>query len=127
LLFLGLLAAERDPGINNQDALLGIVRKLHAITHARRPPPIHVVPPIPPFHLLLFNGISDLLISEEPAIVEIQENLASPRFFNWGQTYSFVPGKTLVIRTKEGVCRVVKWAADNGRKVRVAGFRHSWS
>ncbi|PVF94943.1 hypothetical protein CPB86DRAFT_712145 [Serendipita vermifera] len=74
-----------------------------------------------------FREIETLPLFGEPAVLEILENHASPKFFNWGQTYSFTPGKTLVIRTKQGVCRVVKWAAEQGRRVRVAGFRHTWS
>ncbi|KAH9914605.1 uncharacterized protein B0H18DRAFT_1044638 [Fomitopsis serialis] len=49
-----------------------------------------------------------------------------PSFSNWGKTVSYDPGYTLVIRTIRGVCEVVKWAAKKGKKVRVAGFRHTW-
>lgn len=47
-------------------------------------------------------------------------------FTNWGQTVTNVPSLTVVPRTKVGVMNVVKWAAANGRRVRAAGYRHTW-
>ncbi|KIJ47106.1 hypothetical protein M422DRAFT_164369 [Sphaerobolus stellatus SS14] len=51
----------------------------------------------------------------------------SPVFSNWGGTVTFQPGKTLVVRSIKGVQEVVRWAAKEGKKVRVSGFRHTWS
>lgn len=48
-------------------------------------------------------------------------------FRNWGETVRNTPATTWVIRTREGVRNVVKWAAGKGKRVRVAGFRHSWT
>jgi hypothetical protein len=48
-------------------------------------------------------------------------------FQNWGRTVSNTPALTVVPRTKGGVGNVVRWASTNGRTVRGAGYRHSWS
>jgi len=48
-------------------------------------------------------------------------------FENWGRTVRNVPALTCFPRTKAGVCSIVKWAASNKKKVRVSGYRHSWS
>jgi hypothetical protein len=121
-----LLEAEKDPKVDNQDALLGVLRNLQAITN-NQPRALQNVAREPTIHAHPFKEVTAFPIAGETAILEIKEHRASPKFFNWGQTYSFIPGRTLVIRTKEGVCKVVKWAADIGRRVRVAGFRHTWS
>jgi hypothetical protein len=47
-------------------------------------------------------------------------------FFNWGSTVHFEASHTLVVSSVRGVQEVVKWARTKGRRVRVAGFRHSW-
>ena len=47
-------------------------------------------------------------------------------FSNWGKNINFRPSHTLIVRSISGLQRVVKLAAQEGRKVRVAGFRHSW-
>ena len=47
-------------------------------------------------------------------------------FKNWGKTVNFRASHTLVVHSVQGICKVVKWAASVGRRVRVAGFRHSW-
>ena len=57
---------------------------------------------------------------------DIEQVIGVDEFKNWGKNVSFRAGYTLVVHTIEGVCKVVKWAASQGRKVRVAGFRHSW-
>lgn len=56
--------------------------------------------------------------------VELVETTA--QFKNWGETVRFSPSHNLVVRTVDGLRRVVKWAAKVGKRVRVAGFRHSW-
>lgn len=59
--------------------------------------------------------------------MSVQEVIGEEDFDNWGRTVGFRASHTLIVRTIEGVCKVVKWAASEGRKVRVAGFRHSWT
>ncbi|KAF8318789.1 hypothetical protein DL93DRAFT_2054313 [Clavulina sp. PMI_390] len=49
------------------------------------------------------------------------------KFNNWGYNVSNTPLSTWQIRTRKGVQNLVAWAAKEGRRVRVAGFRHSWS
>ncbi|CAE6354033.1 unnamed protein product [Rhizoctonia solani] len=55
------------------------------------------------------------------------KRLSRARFDNWGHTVTNTPSDTFVARTEEGLCNLVKWAKDNGKKVRVAGYRHTWS
>ena len=57
---------------------------------------------------------------------DIEEVIGADEFKNWGKNISFRVSYTLVVHTIKGVCKVVKWAASEGRRVRVAGFRHSW-
>lgn len=57
---------------------------------------------------------------------EIEQVVGGDDFKNWGDTVRFRAGYTLVVHTVEGVCKVVRWAVSEGKKVRVAGFRHSW-
>ncbi|KAK8034257.1 hypothetical protein PG993_009252 [Apiospora rasikravindrae] len=49
------------------------------------------------------------------------------RFHNWGQTVTNTPQYTFVPSTVLGVQNLVRWAASNNRRVRCAGYRHSWS
>lgn len=58
---------------------------------------------------------------------DVERVICDDQFENWGKTISFCAGYTLVVRTIAGVCEVVKWAASESRRVRVAGFRHSWT
>lgn len=57
---------------------------------------------------------------------DIERVIGEDAFQNWGKNVSFRASYTLVVRSIAGVCKVVKWAAAKGKKVRVAGFRHSW-
>ena len=49
------------------------------------------------------------------------------RFRNWGRTVLNTPAVTFVPRTKHGVREIVRWASANNKRVRAAGYRHSWS
>ncbi|CAE7197879.1 unnamed protein product [Rhizoctonia solani] len=49
------------------------------------------------------------------------------KFQNWGRTVENTPAYTFVARTEIGLCNLVKWAAGARKKVRVAGYRHTWS
>lgn len=57
----------------------------------------------------------------------VQQVVGVDQFKNWGQNITFNASHQLVVRSIEGVQKVVKWAAAKGKRVRVAGFRHSWS
>ncbi|KAL7563060.1 hypothetical protein ACA910_007148 [Epithemia clementina (nom. ined.)] len=48
-------------------------------------------------------------------------------FRNWGRTVTNTPWRTFLPTTKQGVCNIVKWSRRNNLRVRVAGYRHSWS
>jgi hypothetical protein len=48
-------------------------------------------------------------------------------FENWGRTVEHTPELTFFPRSKIGVCRLVKWAAAHGKRVRSSGYRHTWS
>lgn len=48
-------------------------------------------------------------------------------FNNWGHSVSNTPSTTWQIRTRQGVQNLVLWAAKHKKRVRVAGFRHSWT
>ena len=49
------------------------------------------------------------------------------QFKNWGKSVQNTPSTTWQIRTRVGVQNLVKWAAKKNKRVRVSGFRHSWS
>jgi hypothetical protein len=77
---------------------------------------------------LAANAVFDKILKpfhhlQDPSI---QQVIGGDDFKNWGKDVSFKSGHTLVVRSIDGVCKVVKWAAAQGKKVRVAGFRHSW-
>lgn len=48
------------------------------------------------------------------------------QFSNWGKVVSYLPSHTLIVRSVAGLQRVIRWSAQEGKKVRVSGFRHSW-
>lgn len=48
-------------------------------------------------------------------------------FANWGKTVSNFPYVIFEPRTVTGVQNVVQWATAKGKKVRGAGFRHTWA
>lgn len=48
-------------------------------------------------------------------------------FRNWGRTVENIPEWTFFPMKIEGVKNIVKWAKSKGKKVRVAGYRHTWS
>lgn len=48
-------------------------------------------------------------------------------FENWGLTVQHTPSYTFVPTTVEGVKNLIKWAKAKGRRVRAAGYRHTWA
>ncbi|EJD43024.1 FAD-binding domain-containing protein [Auricularia subglabra TFB-10046 SS5] len=63
---------------------------------------------------------------------EVEEILAPDgdgpqEFKNWVACVRFKPSHVLLARSLEGVRRVARWAARTGRKLRVSGYRHTWS
>ncbi|MDA8454949.1 hypothetical protein M4R22_09255 [Acidovorax sp. GBBC 3334] len=55
------------------------------------------------------------------------DRLSGLAFQNWGRTVSSMPGVTCFPKTRAGVQAIVQWAAANGRSVRCAGYRHTWT
>jgi hypothetical protein len=49
------------------------------------------------------------------------------KFENWGGTIHNAPLATFQPSTIAGVQNIVKWAIKNKKRVRVSGYRHSWS
>ena len=47
-------------------------------------------------------------------------------FQNWGRTVENTPSVTFVPKTKAGICNIVQWAKANNKRVRAAGYRHTW-
>ena len=56
--------------------------------------------------------------------VEVHRQL---RFRNWGGTVDHTPAYTFVPRSKQGVMNIVRWAKSNNKRVRAAGYRHTWT
>ena len=48
-------------------------------------------------------------------------------FRNWGRTVRNTPAVTFVPRSKHAVKEIVRWAAANDKRVRAAGYRHTWT
>ncbi|CAE6465741.1 unnamed protein product [Rhizoctonia solani] len=92
--------------------------------------PLLPLPPSPHFHHLATTLAHNL----EP-FPEVLEADGKPmdhvkpgtKFQNWGRTVENTPAFTFVARTEVGLCNLVKWAAGAKKKVRVAGYRHTWS
>jgi hypothetical protein len=87
-----------------------------------------------PSHHHFVGGLRDALLTRRAPHPELREGDGSPvqwveraAFQNWGRTVRNDPAFTFVPRTKTGVCNVVRWAAAQGKTVRAAGYRHSWS
>ncbi|KAG0134130.1 hypothetical protein HOY82DRAFT_638395 [Tuber indicum] len=47
-------------------------------------------------------------------------------FENWGLTVQHTPSYTFVPTTVEGVKNLIKWAKAGSKRVRAAGYRHTW-
>jgi hypothetical protein len=48
-------------------------------------------------------------------------------FSNWGNSVKNKPSDSFVARTVVGVQNLVKWAKEQGKTVRLAGYRHTWT
>ncbi|EIN04699.1 hypothetical protein PUNSTDRAFT_146346 [Punctularia strigosozonata HHB-11173 SS5] len=124
---LTLLDAAEHPEDDFTDALtqaVAVIQKFNENDPSSRPDKTVDVEP----ELCLFGTVSAKpLPGGEPAIQELKFPKGKATFANWGHTIYYEPEATFVVRTIEGVCELVKWAAREGKKVRVAGFRHSWS
>jgi hypothetical protein len=54
--------------------------------------------------------------------------IADLQFQNWGLTVKNKPSYTFTARTRVGIQNLVKWASNPSinKRVRAAGFRHTW-
>ncbi|KAB5590260.1 Substrate-binding domain cholesterol oxidase [Ceratobasidium theobromae] len=96
------------------------------------PPSVAPLPLSPDFHRM-----AQAIVDNLEEFKEILEGDGKPMervkldeakvFMNWGKTVYNRPEYTFVARTEVGLCNLVKWARDKGKKVRVAGYRHSWT
>lgn len=79
--------------------------------------------------------ISQLTFARDDPVTKIVEFDGKPvktlkpksEFENFGQNLHHKPAITFEPQTRTGVANVVKWAVANGKRVRCAGFRHTWS
>jgi len=70
-------------------------------------------------HATDFDGIHEP--SGQPVKV-----LHNKVFTNWGRTVANIPEYTFFPKSKLAVQQIVLWAKENGKRVRVAGYRHTW-
>jgi len=83
----------------------------------------------------LIQKLSDLAFAKGDSYDKIVEANGKPvkhlkpgaEFNNWGKTVKNTPAITFEPETRTGVCNVVKWAVAHGKRVRAAGYRHTWS
>ena len=66
-------------------------------------------------------------IYEDKEETKTMEVYADKEFHNWGLSVQNKPKWTFVPRTVLGLQNLVKWAKDQGKRVRCSGYRHSWS
>lgn len=79
--------------------------------------------------------LSDLTFAKDDPLDKIVEFDGKPvkhlskgeEFENFGRNLKNHPAVTFEPQTRTGVCNVVKWAVANGKRVRAAGYRHTWS
>ncbi|MDX1911430.1 MAG: hypothetical protein SFV22_08100, partial [Saprospiraceae bacterium] len=63
------------------------------------------------------------IVKEKDGAGMLYHNLV---FENWGRTVKNTPDITFVPKTKAGLCNLVKWATAQQKRVRAAGYRHTW-
>ncbi|KDQ54683.1 hypothetical protein JAAARDRAFT_60628 [Jaapia argillacea MUCL 33604] len=123
---LALMENVENPEIDDMLALNEAIAEINAIgLESNGPHYIHEVAAVP--WSFKWNQIDVPPLKTGESAVEEMVFSGPSTFRNWGLTVEFKPSQTLIVRSVEGVCKVVKWAEDNGKKVRVAGFRHTWS
>jgi hypothetical protein len=67
------------------------------------------------------------VIYEDVAKTMIMEVYADVQFNNWGQSVQNTPKYTFIPKTVLGLQNLVKYAKEHKFRVRVGGYRHSWS
>lgn len=69
-------------------------------------------------------GVADLVFSIANHIDQVY---VGTEFENWGLTIKNTPSLTFVPTTVLGVQNLVKLAKENGKRIRAAGYRHTWT
>ena len=131
--FFTLVQAVEEPHVDHQPAVTQALEDLQNANEIEGHGPgrkadaeagLHVFT-LQPFHEMIELGHA--IEGEVLHVVHsAEQHNKQASFNNWGMTVSYEPSYTLVIRSVSGVCEVVKWAAKKGKKVRAAGFRHTW-
>lgn len=67
------------------------------------------------------------VIYEDDERSKVMASYVGAEFDNWGLTVSNNPAYTFVPTTVLGLENLVKWAKEQGKRVRAAGYRHSWT
>ena len=131
--FFTLVQAVEEPHVDHRDAVAQALADLQRANEVEGHGPSKKADAEARLHLFKlepFHEMIQLGHAMEGEVLHVVHSLEphnkQATFSNWGKTVSFDPGYTLVIRSIRGVCEVVKWAAKKGRKVRAAGFRHTW-
>lgn len=93
------------------------------------PQPSIPLPPSPMFHHLMTSMSKKL--QSHPGVLEGDGKpmkwIPKLEFQNWGLTVTNTPSDTFVARTEVGLCNLVQWASQKKKRVRVAGYRHTWT
>lgn len=114
---LALLEAVKEPAKDFSDDIMHAMRQIEEDNRRGvQPPDWKIADPV-------FQTSKDVLESDNKGALFATEL----KFNNWGKTVHNTPSTTWQIRTRTGVQNVVKWAAAQNKRVRVAGFRHSWT
>lgn len=118
-----------DKNKDHQSVLEKIVENISARFAQRPHAPKIPLPPSPMFHDFAKDLVSKAI--EFPDVKEsdgkAMKFVPSLHFQNWGLTVQNTPSYTFIARTEVGLQNLVKWAAGQKKKVRVAGYRHTWS
>ncbi|RPA80545.1 FAD-binding domain-containing protein [Ascobolus immersus RN42] len=67
------------------------------------------------------------VIYEDKAKTKPMQAFVATEFENWGLTIRNTPAITFVPTTVHGVENLIKWAKANNKRVRAAGYRHTWT
>lgn len=113
---LTLLAAAKGEVANAEDAIEKAIEEILMLNRRDNPAGKMLPPPRfePSSEVKEGDGHGALYVNKLP-------------FQNWGDSINHSTSSTWQIRTRVGVKNLVVWAAKNNKRVRVAGFRHSWT
>jgi hypothetical protein len=73
-------------------------------------------------NMLMFKSYNNLKEADGSLVLASKDT-----FDNWGRIVRFTPHVTFQPRSVVGVQNIMKWAVAHNKRVRTAGYRHSWS